>query len=281
MISEFHYRIPWRSSSPHPGGHASRLEGGQDEFLGLIPFVSHPHARQIDFKASLKDPFEQLIVRSYRQRSQVAVTVIADLSASMGFQGVADKKALLAQFSVSVAWTVYRQGDRFGLMGGASSLNEDLSVPCRYYKGGVPHLFERLLSAPRMGQGIDGLRVAASRLGRQRSLVFLVSDFHYSASTLDQLLDELGHHDVVPIVLWDSLEYENLPRFGLVVLKDPETFETRRLLMRPSLREAFRRRFEERRTALEYRFRERGRRPFFLIDHFDPDHLTRYFLQAE
>jgi len=281
LISEFYYRVPWRSSSPHPGGHASRLEGGQDEFSGLVPFVSHSHTRQIDFRASLKDPFEQLIVRSYRQRSQVAVTVIADLSASMGFQGVADKKALLAQFSVSAAWAAYRQGDRFGLMGGASSLNEGLSLPCRYYKGGVPDLYERLLSAPRVEKGIDGLKLAARRLGRQRSLVFLVSDFHYSASVLDQLLNELSHHDVVPIVLWDSLEYENLPRFGLVVLQDPETFETRRLLMRPSLRETFRKRFEEQRTALEHRFRERGRRPFFLIDHFDPDQLTRYFLQAE
>ena len=87
MIEEFHYTIPWRASSPHPGAHASSQLGGGDEFAGLVPFASSPNPRNLDIRASLSDPFGQLAVRTFRQRSNIPVAVLADVSASMGFVG--------------------------------------------------------------------------------------------------------------------------------------------------------------------------------------------------
>lgn len=280
MIEEFHYTIPWRAASPHPGAHASRQLGGGDEFAGLVPFASSPNARQIDIRASLSDPFGQLAVRTFRQRSNIPVVVLADLSASMGYRGTGSKPELVARFAASAAWSAYRHGDRFGFIGGDERVREELLIPTRLHKGGTPELYEQLLAFPRAGRGITGLMAAAERLGRQRTLVFLVSDCHYPLEQLEALLATLTRHDVVPVVVWDSAEYEQLPAFGLVLIEDPETGQQRRLFMRPYLRERFRAGFAQRRDALAQLFRQHGRSPFFLIDRFDADALTRYFLSG-
>jgi len=280
LIEEFHYTIPWRASNPHPGGHASLQLGGGDEFAGLVPFAACPNPRQLDIRASLNDPFDQLTVRRFRQRSNIPVIVLADLSASMGFRGAADKSELLARISASVAWSAYRHGDRFGFFGGDEILREELHIPPRYYKGGVPELYERLRQYPRGGRGSEGLMAAVQCLGKQRALLFLISDFHFSHDCLDGLMASLARHDVIPVVLWDSAEYERLPDWGLALIEDPETGQRRRLFMRPTLKTQLARRYAERREELSERFRRQGRAPFFVIDRFDADALTRYFLSG-
>ena len=280
MIEEFHYTLSWRASSPHPGAHASSLHGGGDEYAGLVPFISQPNPRHLDLRASLKDPFGQLVVRTHRQRSNIPVVVMADWSASMGFVGQSDKAERVARFAAAAAWSAYRHGDRFGFIAADERLREDLYVPLRLHKGGVPELYERLCRTPCQGRDVTGLIQAAPRLGQQRALVFLVSDFHFALERLDELLGALTRHDVVPVVVWDSAEYERLPDWGLVLLEDPETGAQRRLFMRPQLKAAFRERFEARRVALSERFRQRGRLPFFIVDRFDADALTHYFLSG-
>jgi uncharacterized protein (DUF58 family) len=281
VIEEFHYIIPWRAASPHPGAHSSNQLGGGEEFAGLVPFSASPNARHIDIRASISDPFGQLSVRTFRQRSNIPVVVIADLSASMGYSGVGDKPENVARFAASAAWSAYRHGDRFGFIGGDERVREELFIPTRLHKGGVPELYDGLLGFPRIGRQSTGLLAAAERLGRQRALVFLVSDFHFPLAQLESILATLTLHDVVPVVVWDSAEYANLPSFGLVLIEDMETGAKRRLFMRPRLRDQFRERYAQRRDELAQVFRQHGRSPFFLIDRFDAEALTRYFLSGE
>lgn len=278
MIDEFHYVVAWRASSPHPGSHSSRLKGGIEEFAGHVPFMSTPHARHIDLKASFTNPFETLLVRNFHQKSNIPVVVLADFSASMGFNGQVDKRDLVARFITSAAWSAFRHGDRFGAFMGDDAFIEGLSMPIRHYKGGLPGVYERFLNAPRKGRSPRGLIEAAARLGRQKSLVFLVSDFHLAEQQMEALLEPLARHDVVPIIVWDSAEYSHLPDYGLVLAEDPETGETRRYFMRPALRDRIKERFIERKKGLEHFFRTRGISPFFMVDRFDPEALTRFFV---
>ena len=278
MIDEFHYVVNWRASSPHPGSHPSSLKGGVEEFAGLVPFMAAPNARHLDLKASLTNPFETLLVRSFHQKSNIPVIVLADASASMGFVGRSDKRDLIARFIISAAWSAFRHGDRFGAFMGDDALFEGLSIPIRHYKGGISGVYEHFLKAPRTGSGIRGLVDAAARLGRQKALVFVVSDFHLSEDQIERLLEPLARHDVVPIVLWDSAEYSHLPDYGLVLVEDPETGKRQRFFMRPSLRELIQHRFAERKKELEHFFRIRGISPFFMVDRFDADALTQFFV---
>lgn len=277
MIAEFHYAVGWRATGVHPGGHAGAHAGGGFEFTGHVPFLAHPDPRHLDIRASLRDPFRQLVSRSFRQRSAIPVFVLADLSASLGFGA---KREMLADFAAACAYSAYRAGDRFGFLGGDEVLRWDAFLPCRQQGDAARELRERLTNWQPAGRSALGLQDAAPHLGRQRSLVFLVSDFHLPLAEIEQLLGTLVRHDVVPVVLWDSAEFERLPARGLAYVEDPETGERRRLWMRPSLREKFREAFAQRREALTRLCAQRGREPFFIIDRFDPDGLTRYFLSG-
>lgn len=278
MIPEFHYTVAWRAPGIHPGSHRSGQLGGGHEFAGHAPFIANPDPRHLDIRASLHDPFGQPMVRQFRQRSAIPVFVIADLSASMGFRGTGSKLETLAQFTAAAAWSAYRQGDRFGFIAADESIRWDLLLPLRVHKGAAPELYERLRGLEPAGRSALALNEVALHLGKQRALVFLVSDFHFPLERLDGLLDSLTRHDVVPVALWDSAEYERLPNWGLVYVEDPETGEKRRLFMRPSLREKFKEAFAARREALTRLCARRGRAPFFVVDRFDAEALTRYFL---
>lgn len=280
MIPEFHYRIGWRSPSARPGHHRSSQFGGGHEFSGHAPLVNNPDPRNLDVRATLHEPFGQLMVRTFRQRSTVPVYVIADLSASLGFRGVADKMGVLSAFTASAAYSAYRTGDPFGFIACDETVRSDLSLPLRWHKAAAPELSQRLSAFSPCGKSADGLHQAALHLGKQRALVFLVSDFHFPLERIADLLGGLIRHDVVPVVLWDSAEYQRLPNWGLVYVEDPETGERRRLLMRPSLRKKFRAAFAQRREELVKLCRSYGREPFFLIDRFDAEALTEYFLRG-
>ena len=69
----------------------------------------------------------------------------------------------------------------------------------------------------RLGQRGDGSGIveAAGLLGQQKGLVFWISDFHLPLSLIEHGLNLMANHQMIPIVLWDPLEYQRLPRFGV------------------------------------------------------------------
>ncbi len=273
---EFHYHVPWRTRSATPGRHHSTQFGGGYEFHGHAPLVSHPDPRKIDIHASLHDPFGQYVVRTFRQRSSIPVYVIADLSASMGIQGRQNKMRLLTEFSQCTAYSAYRNGDPFGFIPCSNSILWDLFTPLRWNRGITQSLTEKLSHYVPHGQSVDGIMETRDIMGKQRSLVFLISDFHFPIEFLRNLLKNLIPHDVVPIVIWDSPETA-FPNWGIVRLIDSESKQERCLFLRPKLRERIIQAYEERRVLLKKTFTEFGREALFLTAPFNADQLTAYF----
>ncbi len=276
MIEEFHYRIPWRTRSAYPGRHSSSQTGGEQEFFGHVPLIVRPEPHNLDIHASLLDPFQQYVVRTYRQRGTINVHLLADLSASMGFR---NKMEILADFTEKTAYSAYRSGDNFAFFGCDETLNEQLYLPPRWYKGGAPDLVAKLKKYRPKGKNCLALYSILDVLPRQRSLIFLASDFHFPLHEITRIFDALIRHDVVPIVFWHAKEFENLPNWGLYRFFDAESGQNRHLLMRPSLREKIIRCFSERRKQLAHLFSRYGRQPFFIGEQFQPDQMTRYFYE--
>lgn len=276
MIEAFHYQVRWRSNSALPGLHRSTQAGGEQEFYGHAPLVSRPEAHNLDIHASLLDPFQQFVVRTFRQRGIINVALIADLSASMAF---GNKMQRLADFTHSAAYSAYRTGDNFCFYGCDSALRPEFYLPPRWYKGGTPELADQLRRFLPQAPDCLGISAIHDYLPQHRSLVFLISDFHFPLHTIARICDALVKHDVVPIVLWDSQEYDNLPQWGLVRLYDAETGHDRHLLMRPALKEKIKQHFLARRSRLQHLFMRYGRQPFFVSDQFQADRLTRYFYE--
>ena len=277
-LEEFHYQVSWRSHSAVPGHHYSAQSGGGYEFHGHAPLISHPDPRNIDVHASLNDPFGQFVVRIFRQRSSIPVFVIADLSASMAFKGNADKRETLARFCAYTAYSAFRTGDPFGFVGCGAQVHSAFHIPLRWYKSIAAELWKRLRDHIPTARSANGLLEAAPMIGRKKSLVFLVSDFHFPIDTTHRLMQTLENHDVVPIVLWDSREQDQ-PDWGIIRYQDPETGKSRCLFMRPALRKRIQDAFEQRRVSIVNLCMQFGREPFFIQDTFDPEQMTEYFLR--
>lgn len=281
MLREFHYKIDWRSKSHLPGHHRSSQSGGGLEFRGNVPLLASPDPRRLDIRASLSDPFEQWFVRNFRQRSQVPVYLIADLSASLGFLGERRKMDVLADVSESVAYSVHRTGDRFAFMGCDEVLRPDFLLPPTHALGAGFEIVHRLRNLVPSGTSAMGLLNVGRNLTKQRSLIFLVSDFHFDEGLLSSLMESLSSHRVCPIVLWDRAEFEPLPRFGLVSVRDSESGRKRTLLLRPSFHERLREAFVARRSWLNRLFTHYETQALFVEDGFNAEHLTHYFYRGE
>lgn len=276
MTEEFHYQVPWRTNSAHPGHHLSSQTGGEQEFYGHAPLISRPEPHNLDIHATLLDPFQQFKVRTFRQRGVIHVNLIADLSASMAFH---NKMALMADFTEKAAYSAYRTGDFFAFFGCDEQIRPDFYRPSRWYKGGLPELAEQLRTCRPSGLHCQSALDIHDYLPRHRSLIFFISDFHFPMRDIELIFDSLSKHDVVPIILWHPQEYESLPRRGLIRYHDAETGRDRHLWMRASLREKIKRHFDSRRKQLTHLFMRYGRQPFFIDESFQPDQMTRYFYE--
>jgi len=271
------YRLGWRPEGVLPGAHPGHGEGAEGEFRRHVSLLRYPDPRRIDLRASLRDPFGDLHVRQFSPRRAVAVAALVDLSGSMGFGEDASRIADLCSL---LAVSAQRSGDSFALFGCDAQVREEASLPLSRRRGVEFEVRERLLAARPVGRSVDGLFEAADRLPARRSLVFLVSDFLMPLPQIERLLDALWRHDVVPVVVRNTGAESDLPRWGLIEIADLETGGRCLVLMRPALRERWRREAAERNRALDALFARHGRRPFHLVDALDADALARRLMEA-
>lgn len=276
---EFTYQIGWRSRGRHPGRHASAQRGLGMEFLGHAPLIAYPDPRRIDLRQTIRDPFEQVWVKIFNQKSSVPVYVACDLSGSMGFSGQMRKLEIASEIAASAAWSAFRVNDPFGFIGFDEQVREDWIFQSSVKVHGAFELSERLAAYRPGHTGAQGMQDISRFLSRERSLVLLVSDFHMPLEELEKALGTMIRHHVVPLVLWDAAEYRNLPEFGVASVTDCETGSRRTLFLRKPFRDRILQAFEDRRRALEKLFMSFDMPPLFIEDGFNADDLTEYFYQ--
>lgn len=279
-VRELHYRIGHPAGGHFPGHHRSTRGNSGIEFRGHASLLDAPDPRRLDLHASLRDPFNSVgnwLVRVYSQRQSIPVTMIADLSASIGFAGVRRKLDVIADFTASLAWSAWRNGDSFGFVGCADRPLPDWLLPPTRARGVGPPLAARLRGLEPDGRSALGLADAHRHLGRQRGLIFLLSDYHLPLAEIARVLASLANHQLVPVVLWDPFEFAFGSRSGLTTLVDPESGERRLVWWRPALRDRWRANHQARRDALQQLFRGARLDPLFIEQGFDADAVTRHF----
>jgi uncharacterized protein (DUF58 family) len=246
------------------------------EFRGYASLLAAPDPRRFDIAASLRDPFNAVMVRVYTQRGAVPVRVLADVSASMAFSGRCRKMDLLADFTESLALSAYRSGDPIAFTACDSDIREELVLPLTRSRAAGTLITAKLRNLEPSGRNALGLLKAAEQIPPSRSLVFVISDFHFSMDLLTRLLARLVLHTVVPVVLWDSAEGV-AQRYGIARIFDPETGVARTLLLRPALARRLQKSVAARARALIECCGRFGLTPLFLRDRFEADAVTRYF----
>lgn len=276
-LAEVHYKVRWRTRGGRPGHHASARQGGGLEFRHHVSLVDAPDPRRFDVHASLRDPFGQIQVRVFQQKSAIPVFVLADLSASMRIGGAHSPLAQIADFVSCLGYSASRTGDAFGFIGCADAQMPPLYSPPSVNPAAAFEVAAGLRSAGSRGRGADGLLAAADLIGPRRALVFLLSDFHLPLTFVEDVLASLAYHDVVPVMLSARSLVDGLPTWGLARLRDPESGRQRLLLLRPTLKQRIRDASAARFAALCDLFARHGRPPLVLQDGFVADEVTRYF----
>jgi uncharacterized protein (DUF58 family) len=276
-VHEFHYRVRTSARGSFPGAHRSRRGESGFEFRSHAPLLDAPDPRRLDLHASLRDPFGNWIVRVYSQRKAVPVLLVADLSASMAFEGAGRKRDVLADFAESLAWSAWRTGDSFGFIGCDAAVREDLFMPQTRSRAAGGVLAQSLRALPFDGRSARGLLAAHRHASRQRALVFLASDFHLPSAEIAALLASFAHHELVPVVLWDPLEFALSATRGLVPVSDAESGQRRLVWWRPALREKWAAHRAERRETLLELFRAARLDPLFIEGGFSAEAVTRHF----
>ncbi|MDH3747565.1 MAG: hypothetical protein OER97_05115 [Gammaproteobacteria bacterium] len=271
----FQYRAPWPAVSCFPGSHQGVQRGGGYEVYGTAPlYAGDP--RRFDLRASLKDPFGQLLVRVYKQRSIVPVFVLADVSASMSFVGHARKFDMLIEFVESLAYSAQLVGDSFAFTACDTTVRDELSLPLTRARGAGIELGERLRRYAPKGADASGLLAGAERIPGSRALVFLISDYFLPLQLLRNILNILCVHAVIPVILVDSAD-SRVPGTGITHLYDPETQARRTILLRRSWATRFEQRLCEHREQIRRCLADYDLRPLDVIDRFEAEAVSRYF----
>lgn len=274
----FRYRLSQPSSHVFPGAHPGQMISSGQLFKRHEPLIASPDPRRIDLRASVLDPFGAYKVRVYQQKTTLDVYLIADLSASMSFPGRHHKQQIVIDFLLSAASSAFSYGDHFGFIGCGDAPEQRWILPACRQMGRV-QVLAQALQTPVFRLGSAGLSQTACYLPVRRALVFLLSDFHFGLTQLKTTMQSLARHDVIPLVLWDSAEYRDLPHWGLLKVLDMENRSMRTLLMRPALKEKIIQAFEQRKQVLQHTFRAFGSEPLFIDGAYQAGQVDRYFQQ--
>lgn len=288
--AEFHYRLPMRAAGARPGSHPGSSFGSGQQFAMHGRLFDYPDPRRLDLRASLRAARDEWLVRVHLQRVAVPVFAIVDVSASMQFGTHQTKLQVAADFVEALGHSAFRVGDRLGMLAFDSGERDDLFMPARTGRGTGTLLASMLreCASERADHAADrraaracveGLRRCAIRVAGRQALVFVVSDFHWPLAQLPPVLDMLAHACVVPMVVWDEAEITPPRHASLLAVSDAESGEERRVWLSRGVRERWREGVARRRAELAKVFGARGMRPFHVEGGFDPEAMSRYFLE--
>jgi len=229
------------------------------DFADLREYQPEDDVRYIDWNVTAR--MDTPYVRQYVEDREITAWFLLDLSPSMDFGAIQSlKRTVLVDFVTTMARLLTRHGNRVGAIFYGSRV--DRTIPPRGGRLQVLRLVNDLLKQPQLTQSpftnLTSLLEAGLHTVKQRSLIFLVSDF-ISEPGWERSLQLLSRrHELLAIRLWDPREVD-LPDMGPIIMEDAETGEQ---LYVDTGDKKFRQRFrevaQERETALRHSFKRAG-----------------------
>ncbi|MCS7311359.1 MAG: hypothetical protein NZ742_00355 [Acidobacteria bacterium] len=232
------------------GVHRGILPGSTGRFDGYTPLTHRPDLRRIDPVATQRARSPVPLVRRYRSTVAVPVVALVDLTASMAWTGRYARLREVAKICVCLAYSAYRLGDRFGLIGyreeGVWYVPPSRSPQQAWEIGaGLWDYRPPELRAGTRRVSLTGFYQALTLLPNSMALVLWISDFYLPEDVVRWGLAHVHRHDAVAVVLRDPVETQGQLRDGRVRLMDAETGTQRSLWVRPRLRAEIARRVRQ------------------------------------
>lgn len=274
-----HYHVRWRPSGHQPGASHGLVAGIGDQLRSVVLLRDNPDPRRLDLRASVRDPFEYLWVRDFNLNSALKVIVLVDTSASMGYVGRVNRMNVVQDIASQLALSAYRSGDAFGLFSAGERINKQCMLPPKANRGAWLWVNHHVSKIQPKGRHAEGLFEVVPYLPQRRCLIFLISDFRWKTGMLKSLLKKLNHHDVIPVMLQDPAEFDELPKSGIAILRDAETGDGQFVWMRASLSAQIAEIRAQHIKSVNDASRKYGNKPFVVRGEFSSALLTEYFME--
>jgi uncharacterized protein (DUF58 family) len=243
------------------GQYHSVFKGRGLDFDEVREYVPGDEMRTIDWNVTARAgrPF----VKKFTEERELTILLVVDVSASGNFGSAGQsKRELAAEMACVLAFSAIRNNDKVGLILYSDAIEEYL--PPKKGRRHVMRVVREILFFEQKGRRTDTVRALdfANNLLRRKAIVFLISDFQFSADP-DAALVELrramrqtnSRHDLVALHIQDARE-KSLPNVGMLALEDAETGEVVEVdTTDPELRSRFEREVAERQQKIRHGIR--------------------------
>lgn len=207
------------------GDYRSLFYGYGVDFADLREYQPEDDIRYIDWNVTAR--MDTPYVRQFVEDREITAWFLLDLSPSIDFGTIETlKRTVLVDFVTTMARLLTRHGNRVGAIFYGNHVER--VIPARGGRAQVLRITNDLLKHKTTPQGsftdLTPLLNGGLHAMKQRSLVFILSDFicepgwERALSLLNQ------RHEVLAIRLWDPREVD-IPDVGLVIMEDAETGE--------------------------------------------------------
>jgi uncharacterized protein (DUF58 family) len=212
------------------GDYRSLFYGFGVNFADLREYQPQDDIRYIDWNVTAR--MDTPYVRQYTEDREITAWFLLDLSPSvdygtaLGVPAARQKRMVLIDFVTTLARLLTRHGNRVGAIFFSGKVERTL--PAHSGRNQVLWLVHELIQQPRLAKSpatdLTPLFTSAFNAIKQRSLIFIISDF-ISLPGWEKPLALLNrHHEVLAVRLIDPREVE-LPDVGTIIMEDAETGE--------------------------------------------------------
>jgi uncharacterized protein (DUF58 family) len=207
------------------GDYRSLFYGYGVDFADLREYQPGDDIRYIDWNVTAR--MDSPYVRQYAEDREITAWFLLDLSPSVDFGTAGNmKRAVLVDFVTTMSRLLTRHGNRVGAIFYGSRIER--TIPARGGRMQVLRLVNDLLKHPRLPHApftdLTPLLRGSLNAIKQRSLLFVVSDFICEPGWERPLKLLNQRHETIVVRLWDPHEVE-LPDIGTVIIEDSETGE--------------------------------------------------------
>ena len=228
LLRQLEWTVIRRLDGLLQGDYRTLWRGAGLDLADLREYQHFDDVRHIDWNVTAR--LQQPYVRQFTEDRELTAWFLIDLSASVDFGSAAVTKRALAQSFVGVlARLLTRRGNRVGAL--LYRTEVDTVLPPGNSRSHVLNLLQRMAAPPvPSGSGratttqLRDLIVAAQRIVKRRSAIFVVSDFISAPGWQDALMHLATRHEVTAVRVFDRLEMA-LPDLGLMTMRDAESGE--------------------------------------------------------
>lgn len=219
-VRKIQYKISRMSNEMISGQYTSVFKGVGIEFDEVREYIPGDDIRSIDWNVTARSGVPH--IKRFAEERELTVMLAIDLSGSQRFGSVGSLKSeLAAEISALLAFLAIKNNDKVGLLIFTDTCEKYL--PPQKGRRHVLRVIREILGYHPNGTGtkVEEALKFVNRILKQRSVIFLVSDF--IDDNFEKILGVVARrHDLVAVRLKDPREAE-LPRLGLVEFEDNET----------------------------------------------------------